>query len=154
MTDQWPADWDALTRGEGCGMCRPERPDEDQWGVRIHATATADAMLQRENLQRGYTVVIWRGRHVTEPYELSATEAADYWAEVLKVGAALAAHYQPLKMNYATLGNSLPHLHTHLIPRYHEDPAPGRPFPMDPTGESVPEEQLRQDVAQLRTLLA
>lgn len=153
MTDRWPADWDALTRGEGCGMCGSQRPDEDDWGVRIHSTAAADAMLQRADLQRGYTIVIWRGRHVTEPFELHADEASGYWAEVHRVAAALSAYYRPLKMNYATLGNSLPHLHTHLIPRYVVDPAPGRPFPMDPSGQLVPAEQLRRDAAELRTLM-
>jgi len=37
------------------------------------------------------------------------------WAEVLTVARALISQYQPLKMNYETLGNSLPHLHTHLV---------------------------------------
>ena len=41
----------------------------------------------------------------------------------------LQRHYRPLKMNYEVLGNALPHLHTHLVPRYLDDPAPGRPFP-------------------------
>ena len=35
-------------------------------------------------------------------------------------------------MNYETLGNTVPHLHTHLVPRFTEDPAPGRPFPLLP----------------------
>ena len=35
-----------------------------------------------------------------------------------------------MKMNYETLGNSLPHLHTHLVPRYTDDPRPGQPFPL------------------------
>ena len=43
---------------------------------------------------------------------------------------ALITVYEPLKMNYETLGNSLPHLHTHLVPRYTEDPRPGQPFPL------------------------
>jgi len=63
---------------------------------------------QRADVQRGYTVVIWRGRHVTEPTELDEIEAAGYWAEVLTVARALIDLYKPLKMNYETLGNSLP----------------------------------------------
>jgi diadenosine tetraphosphate (Ap4A) HIT family hydrolase len=39
-------------------------------------------------------------------------------------------YYEPLKMSYETLGNSLPHLHTHLVPRFAVDPAPGQPFPL------------------------
>ncbi|NJC66516.1 HIT domain-containing protein [Planosporangium flavigriseum] len=30
-------------------------------------------------------------------------------------------------MNYQTLGNSVPHLHMHLLPRFVEDSAPGAP---------------------------
>ena len=34
-------------------------------------------------------------------------------------------------MNYLTLGNALPHLHTHLVPRQADDPVPGGPLPFD-----------------------
>jgi hypothetical protein len=41
--------------------------------------------------------------------------------QVLSVARALIDMYKPLKMNYETLGNSLPHLHTHLIPGFTDD---------------------------------
>ena len=99
-------------------------------------------------------MVIWRGRHVAEPTELSDGEAVGYWREVLRVGAALERHYRPVKLNYQILGNAVPHLHTHLVPRFAEDPAPGRPLPF-PEGErpDLPEEQLRRDVLALRSLI-
>ena len=99
-------------------------------------------------------VVIWRGRHVAEPTELSDGEAVGYWREVLRVGAALERHYRPVKLNYQILGNAVPHLHTHLVPRFAEDPAPGRPLPF-PEGErpDLPEEQFRRDVLALRSLI-
>ncbi len=31
-------------------------------------------------------------------------------------------------MNYQILGNAVPHLHCHIVPRYFGDPAPGRPL--------------------------
>ncbi len=40
-------------------------------------------------------------------------------------------YLRPVKLNYLTLGNALPHLHTHIVPRYADDPVPGRPFPFD-----------------------
>jgi diadenosine tetraphosphate (Ap4A) HIT family hydrolase len=137
-------------------MCDSDRPDEDKYGVRIHSTENTDAVLQRAIIQRGYTLVIWRGRHVTEPFELTQDEATKYWLEVLNVARALTRYYRPIKMNYETLGNSLPHLHTHLMPRYLEDPAPGRPFPLLPQNgyeRAIPEEQIRIDAAGLRGLL-
>jgi diadenosine tetraphosphate (Ap4A) HIT family hydrolase len=152
---EWPRNWAELIRGVGCPMCQDGRPDASRHGVRIHAGRYADAYLQRADVQRGYTVVIWRGRHVTEPTELDGAEASGYWAEVLAVARALIRIYQPLKMNYETLGNSLPHLHTHLIPRFADDPRPGQPFPLSaqPPDTQVPEERLRADAAALRALL-
>jgi len=149
---EWPQNWDDLTRGIGCEMCASERPDADRYGIRIHAGRYTDAYLQRADVQRGYTVVIWHGRHITEPTELDETEAAGYWAEVLTVARALIAKYQPLKMNYETLGNSLPHLHTHLIPRYTADPRPGQPFPLSAQQHDaeIPGAQLQADAESLR----
>jgi diadenosine tetraphosphate (Ap4A) HIT family hydrolase len=135
-------------------MCGRERPEENEHGVRVLAGRFGDAYLQRVSWQRGYTVVIWRGRHVAEPTELGEEEAAGYWREVLWVGAALERHYRPVKLNYQILGNAVPHLHTHLVPRFARDPAPGRPLPF-PQGERphLPEGELRRDVLALRGLL-
>jgi diadenosine tetraphosphate (Ap4A) HIT family hydrolase len=136
-------------------MCSEGRPEETPFGARIFAGEFSDAYLQRADIQRGYTVAIWRGRHVAEPTELREKEAAAYWLEVLRVGRALERHLQPVKLNYDVLGNSLPHLHTHVVPRFADDPRPGWPFPF-PEGERPPlaEDEFRADVASLRALLA
>jgi diadenosine tetraphosphate (Ap4A) HIT family hydrolase len=149
---EWPGNWADLIRGVGCEMCEQGRPESDAYGVRIHEGQYSDAYLQRADVQRGYTIVIWRGRHVTEPTELSEAEAAGYWAEVLTVARALIGTYRPLKMNYETLGNSLPHLHTHLIPRFPDDPRPGQPFPLSATAPrgKIPEARLIAEATDLR----
>jgi diadenosine tetraphosphate (Ap4A) HIT family hydrolase len=48
---------------------------------------------------------------------------------------AIDAVYKPLKMNFEILGNTVPHLHAHIVPRYYNDPAPGRPI--DPTEQQI-----------------
>ena len=63
-------------------MCSEGRPEETQFGARIFAGEVSDAYLQRADIQRGYTISIWRGRHVAEPTELTRDEAAAYWLEV------------------------------------------------------------------------
>jgi len=85
-------------------MCAEGRPDETPLGDRIFAGEVSDAYLQRADVQRGYTIVIWRGRHVAEPTGLSDDEAAAYWLEVLRVGRAIEAHLRPVKLNYDLLG--------------------------------------------------
>ncbi|GLY41178.1 hypothetical protein Amsp01_072010 [Amycolatopsis sp. NBRC 101858] len=156
MKSEWPGNWAEQISGRACEMCRSERLDEDTYGIRIFSTADVDAVLQRAAIQRGYTLVIWRGRHVVEPFELTEPEAQSYWKATLTVAKALATFYRPLKMNYETLGNSVPHLHTHLLPRFVEDPAPGRPFPLLPQSRDEPPidpVQLASDAAALRALL-
>jgi diadenosine tetraphosphate (Ap4A) HIT family hydrolase len=150
---KWPESFYELRRGQGCPMCDQGRPDETAYGIRFFAGAVSDAYVQRANIQRGYSIVVWRGRHVAEPTELSATEASAYWLEVLRVARALETHLHPVKTNYNMLGNGLPHLHTHVIPRYADDPKPGWPFPFpeaDP--EPIDERVLRTDVDALRKL--
>lgn len=153
----WPQNWDMLVQGIGCEMCEAGRPESDSYGLRIWKAEHTDAYLQRADIQRGYTIVIWRGRHIVEPTELEADEACAYWSDVLAVARGLIAYYRPLKMNYDTLGNSLPHLHTHLIPRFVTDPAPGRPFPLLPQNgneQRMPERRLISEAAALRGILA
>lgn len=140
-------------RGTVCNRCDEGRPAELKAGTRIYASEVADAYLMRRALVRGYAVIIWRGRHVVEPTELTPREAAQYGQDVLLVGRTIQRHFRPLKMNYMTMGNWTPHLHTHVTARYLDDPAPGDPLP---AGQSVllPEDQWQADAAALRTLLA
>jgi len=153
----WPDDWERRVRGEGCAMCAQGRPDENEFGIRVYRSDTSDAYLQKADVgQRGYTIVIWRGRHVAEPTELSDTEAGEYWADVLRVARAIEVHYTPAKLNLMMLGNSLPHLHTHVVPRYLDDRDPGHPprsmYEGEPTSP-LPEADLRRDAAKLRVLM-
>lgn len=66
-------------------------------------------------------------RHVREMTELDAAERARLMAVVFAVEAALREHVRPDKMNLASLGNAVPHLHWHVIARFRDDrhfPAP------------------------------
>jgi diadenosine tetraphosphate (Ap4A) HIT family hydrolase len=148
---QWPATFYEHKAGRGCPACEEGRPQSTEGGVRFFAGEVCDAYLVRSDIQRGLTIAIWRGRHVAEPTELTDAEAAAYGREVLQVGRAIERALQPVKLNYDLLGNSVPHLHTHIVPRYADDPRPGWPFPFpDPDPAPMPEGRLQADVELLR----
>jgi diadenosine tetraphosphate (Ap4A) HIT family hydrolase len=108
----------------------------------------------RADIQRGLTIAVFHGRHVAEPTGLTDSEAATYGREVLRVGRAIEAAFAPVKLNDDLLGNSVPHLHTHIVPRYADDPRPGWPFPFpDPDPPPMPEDRLDAVVAALRRAL-
>ena len=156
MSDErWSASWYELRAGRGCGMCANQGLQDSGWGVRFLAGAWADVFLWRSGSVRGYAVAIWKHEHVAEPTQLPAEQAAGFWLETLRAGAAIERHLRPVKLNYLTLGNALPHLHTHVVPRYADDPVPGRPFSFDylDTGRQ-PEERLQADALALRSLVA
>jgi diadenosine tetraphosphate (Ap4A) HIT family hydrolase/8-oxo-dGTP pyrophosphatase MutT (NUDIX family) len=148
----WPADWSERLSGARCHLCDEGRPDETDYGLRIARSDVADSYLARRAAQPGYAIVVWRGRHVVEPFELSADEADRYWAQVTHVGAAVRRHFDAAKVNFQTLGNGTPHLHTHVSARYLNDVAPGRPLPVD-RSTPIPAERLNGDAAALRRLL-
>jgi len=151
---QWSEDFYAQLAGEGCLFCEDGRPEATEHGVRFLHGEIADAYLLRADVQRGLSVVVFRGRHVVEPTELTDAEAAAYGREVLRAARAIQAVMQPVKLNYDVLGNSVPHLHTHLVPRYADDPRPGWPFPFPhPDPPPMPEERLMADVGALRSAL-
>ncbi|HEX3811810.1 MAG TPA: HIT domain-containing protein [Mycobacteriales bacterium] len=149
----WPTDWDERVAGTVYSLCAEGRPDDTKYGRRIAVGELSDAYLARRGLVCGYAIVVWRGRHLVEPTDLSAAEAAIYNAEVLQVGRAIQLHCRPMKMNYQTLGNWSPHLHTHVTARYRDDVAPGKPLPAGPNVDR-PEAEWLADVAALKSLLA
>ena len=69
----------------------------------------------------GYCRVIWRS-HVGEVSDLAGPDRRYLMALVFATEAALRQLYAPQKMNLASLGNLVPHVHWHVIPRFIDDP--------------------------------
>lgn len=88
----------------------------------------------------GFCRVIWQA-HVKEMTDLSEDDREHLMEVVFAVEAVLREQLEPAKINLASLGNVVPHLHWHVIPRFADDPhfpqpiwakaqraiAPGRP---------------------------
>jgi diadenosine tetraphosphate (Ap4A) HIT family hydrolase len=68
----------------------------------------------------GLCRVIWAS-HVAEMTDLPGADRRHLMAVVFAVEAALRSLHRPDKMNLASLGNSVPHLHWHVIPRFRDD---------------------------------
>ena len=64
--------------------------------------------------------VVW-GHHVREMTDLAPGDRARLLQVVLAVEQALRDLLQPDKINLASLGNQVPHLHWHVIPRFGDD---------------------------------
>jgi diadenosine tetraphosphate (Ap4A) HIT family hydrolase len=69
----------------------------------------------------GFCRVIWNA-HVAEFSELDPAQQQYLMQTVSTVERVVRDVMAPDKMNLASLGNQVPHLHWHLIPRYRDDP--------------------------------
>ena len=86
----------------------------------------SDNRLAGADFVRAFACLMVVGHHIAQ--RLSPQTVTHNWADVLAVSRAIETEFQPVKMNLLTLGNSVPHLHTHVVPRYGDDPAPGGPI--------------------------
>jgi diadenosine tetraphosphate (Ap4A) HIT family hydrolase len=66
--------------------------------------------------------------HATRPSELELQAWRELCSDVWLVERAVTRVFQPDHVNLETLGNTVPHLHTAIIPRYRSDPRWGHPI--------------------------
>lgn len=115
-----------------------------------------DILLQTANLRviavhndsgsPAFCRVIWR-KHIAEMTDLSAAERGELMEMVYKVEAAMRQVFQPAKINLASLGNVVPHLHWHIIARFENDasfPAPIWANPVRKHGMTLPQDWTEQ----------
>ena len=117
-----PDRWAAWVRGDACPICRSVATEP--------AVAELEAcrlMMQEDAPMRGYAWLPLR-RHVVELHELTEAEGSAFMRDLRRVSRAIAAATGAVKLNHEIHGNTVPHLHLHVFPRYVGDPFEGRPI--------------------------
>jgi diadenosine tetraphosphate (Ap4A) HIT family hydrolase/8-oxo-dGTP pyrophosphatase MutT (NUDIX family) len=146
--------WEALVRGENCPLCAVigSTEAEDSYAITVADLSLSRLQIARNQYVPGYCLLICR-RHVTEPHHLAEDEYARFYEDLRLASLALETVFRPLKLNIEILGNTVPHLHAHLVPRYFGDPAPGRPI--DPAEQKVLlfEAEYDERIRQMRLML-
>lgn len=127
-----------------CELCTSEGGELLWRDARCRVVVVAEAGYP------GYCRVIWQA-HVAEMSELDSGERFHLMRVVFEVEAGLREWLQPDKINLASLGNLVPHLHWHVIPRFRDDPH----FPNPIWGARLRQPAPRStDLAALKGLLA
>ena len=106
-----------------CKACHGGWPQNDHY---IADLGLSKAYLHDDQFFPGWTVVVFN-RHATELFHLAPTERIQLMEEVNLVAETLAQVFEAKTLNYELLGNQLPHIHWHLIPRLAGDPSPLEP---------------------------
>lgn len=105
------------TASAACELCREEG---GSGGEILFRNDKLRVVLIDDGNYPGFCRVIWNA-HVAEMTDLPPADRSLLMRTVCQVETALREVMQPLKINLASLGNMVPHLHWHLIPRYADD---------------------------------
>jgi diadenosine tetraphosphate (Ap4A) HIT family hydrolase len=119
-------DWENLRRGSGCPLCAPRAELSDSVYL-VRRLTSCTLYLARDQRYRGACRAIYDLRHVTRIDELTAPEWQQLADDLWRAQRALARALPSDHINIASLGNEVPHLHWHLIPRYRDDGHWGAP---------------------------
>ncbi len=87
---------------------------------------TGLVVLGDHQYYKGYTLLLCK-KHVSELHELDKDYRKMFLKDMSLVAEAVFKAFHPAKLNYELLGNTEPHLHWHIFPRYADDPTPQGP---------------------------
>jgi len=110
----------------------------------------ADIYLNRDQKHKGRIVVKFKN-HKTEYFQLTKEENAGFFAELALAAEAVYNLYHPDKINYATFGDGVPHVHVHVVPKYRDGLNWGAPFDDSLPKQLLTDAEYQTMVTEIRT---
>lgn len=130
-----------------CFMCQDPmfNGTGDNHPQKIADLDVCTAMLNRDwQFFRGTTILVFQD-HVTELHHLTPELQHRFMDDATRMALALEKTFPDAKLNHGLFGNTVPHLHWHIMVRRETDPDPKStiwesPFPkLEPTAEDFRE---------------
>ena len=133
-----------------CPMCRRWEDEKDLQIIELpHSCVT----LNRDQFFPGY-VLLFTKEHVTELFHLDRDVRTSLMEEISSVAQVLYTIFTPAKINYELLGNMVPHIHWHIVPRFTSEPLWPRPIWAEPHEEVLlSPDEYRQRIKIIRSAL-
>lgn len=112
--------WQQFSKEEGCPVCQNWPHPEGEVLIKEFPTSW---LIATENISClwGQCCIVAKP-HAVELYDLNEIDLLNYMREVQLCAKALKEVTNAIKINYEIHGNTIPHLHMHLFPRYVSEP--------------------------------
>lgn len=110
-----------------CPFCSP-MAETDSHSLLIQELDVSWWRLSRDQGNRGACLLIFKIRHAETVEDLSPDDFLRYCRDLHFASRCIKELFRPDHVNYALLGNVVPHLHWHIIPRYKSEPRWGKPI--------------------------
>ena len=136
---------------KNCSYCA-EGALLDAFGIKICELPMSKVILFREQSHRGRVIVASK-KHVDDITDLTREERVQFMEDVNRTAEALHELFHPDKINFGAYGDTMHHLHFHLVPKYRDGFEWGSVFAMNPGRETLAPEQYEELIAMIRSKL-
>jgi diadenosine tetraphosphate (Ap4A) HIT family hydrolase len=132
--------WIAKLAGDGCHLCAPRPASNDHWDL-VATLSVSSLYLAKNQTYRGQCQLVFDPRHAPTLDLLTEDEFGAFAGDLFIAQMAVMKAVGPDHMNIESLGNVVPHLHWHIIPRYVGDARWGMPIWTTPLSD-MPDHRL------------
>ena len=136
---------------QSCSYCA-EGALLDAFGIKICELPMSKVILFKEQSHYGRVIVACK-RHVDDITDLSAEERSSFIEDVNRVATVLHELFNPDKINFGAYGDTMHHLHVHLVPKYKDGYEWGGIFAMNPKEKYLTDEENTALIDQIRQKL-
>jgi len=121
----------------------------DNLMIEIGKLSVSKVFLFKEQTYKGRCNVVYNG-HVKELFQLDDQELVAYMKDVKKVAEAVDLAFQPNKINYGAYGDTMHHLHMHIVPKYEGKENWGSTFEMNPGKTYLTDEEYQETIERIK----
>ncbi len=138
-------------KDNNCGYCVGGEPLA-KFGIKICDLEVSQLILFKEQSHPGRVIVACK-KHVDDITELTAEERAQYIEDINKVAVCIHKTFNPDKINFGAYGDTMHHLHVHVVPKYKDGFEWGGVFAMNPHEKELTEAEYAEMIEKIKNNL-
>ncbi len=120
--------------------------------IKICDLGVSQLFLFKEQSYPGRCNVVYKD-HAVEFHELSDEQRNAFMLDVARTGKAIAAAFNPDKINYGAYADTISHLHMHIVPKYKDGYGFGGVFEMNPQKITLSDEEYARIIKKIKAVL-
>jgi diadenosine tetraphosphate (Ap4A) HIT family hydrolase len=136
---------------KNCSYCS-EGALLDAFGIKIGELPMSKVILFKEQSHKGRIIVACK-KHVDDITQLTKEERIQFMEDVNHTAEIMHELFHPDKINFGAYGDTMHHLHFHLVPKYKDGFEWGGVFAMNPCKTTLSEDEYKEMIELVRSRL-
>ena len=136
---------------KNCSYCS-EGALLDAFGIKIGELPMSKVILFKEQSHKGRIIVACK-KHVDDITQLTKEERIQFMEDVNHTTEIMHELFHPDKINFGAYGDTMHHLHFHLVPKYKDGFEWGGVFAMNPGKTTLSEDEYKEMIELVRSRL-